>query len=169
MSAVLQPWGAVAPRALRASAPRTATATTHSLALARRPAHGLHQFSSPARPVLSQQQRLGNAAAGGASRRRQQAPPVRAQQDDAQQPSQQEPGGQQSEAGGGGGAALGSIGLWLLWGGLLTYAFFFSPNQTPIRWVGSSARAAGLLLQGRAWSLGAPRPLLLQQHLQRAL
>jgi hypothetical protein len=28
---------------------------------------------------------------------------------------------------------LGSAGLFLLWGGLAAYAFFISPNQTPLR------------------------------------
>lgn len=44
--------------------------------------------------------------------------------DKQQQPDDSDPGS---------GSLLGSAGLFLLWGGLAAYAFFVSPNQTPLR------------------------------------
>ena len=147
VACTLQPWGAATPRALRASAPRT-TAASSSLSVGARQTgtHRLHQFSSATQPALHQRLAAAARARSSGPRRRAPAPPPRAQQGGAErkQPAQEQPA---AAAGAGatsaGGAVLGSLGLWLLWGGLVAYVFFIGPNQTPIR---CAARGWGGLL-----------------------
>lgn len=46
--------------------------------------------------------------------------------------------------------SFSSLGIFLLWGGLIAYAFFIAPNQTPIRFVAFNQKTCFLgLCKGR--------------------
>ncbi len=129
----MQPFGATAPRALRAGSLRTISSSSASSSSAAGSslragisalrAARLHQFKRP--PVPSVQQ-LASRQQGSLGRQR--LPHgVQAQQKDSRQQQAAAEQGSSSLA------SLGSVGLFLLWGGLVAYAFFLSPNQTPVR------------------------------------